>query len=328
VAVVHPSRENTRKDVIVIGLAGADPNDLDDLAIAFDGFSRRLHDSCSSIAGRVHENPWRGPRADLFRHEWDRQFWPTIHAIIAALENVQKVLRENANQQRQASGEAAKNYDHGNFFGNLFKEAEKKVDAARHDLHEIIASDEFTQALGLLQGVSTVAGVFAMVPGLEGLAVVSVAASTLVFAGHAAQMANSGKWNFGKLAEDGLGAGLGAVGGGAFGKVMKDAAELNLVKEGGRSFRTLSKAEQAFTVVRAVKVGIHDGNTTAHVVTDVAQGKYSQAAIDSMGYASGPLGLGDKDENLGGQIDALQTGLGAGSASPGGISAVLEELGQ
>jgi hypothetical protein len=106
----------------VTGLAGADPDDLDDLAIAFDGFARRLHDSCSSISGRVHENPWRGPRADLFRHEWDRQFWPTIHAIIGALDNVQKILHDNANQQRQASGEAAKNYDQGNFFAKLFKQ--------------------------------------------------------------------------------------------------------------------------------------------------------------------------------------------------------------
>jgi hypothetical protein len=310
------------------GLAGADPDDLDSLAIAFEGFSRRLHDSCSSISGSVHHNPWRGQRADHFRHEWDRHFWPMVNSIITALDDVTKLLHDNANQQRQASGEAVKDYSRGSFFGNLFKQAEKAIDEAGHAVREVVASKEFAQVLGGLQVVSTVTGMLSLIPGLQGLAVVSVAASAVVLLGHAAQMANSGDWNYAKLAEDGLAVGLGAASGGALGRTVEKAAELNLVRHGGEAFSSLTNAEKALTVVRAVHLGVHEGNTTYNVVTDVAHGEFGQAAVEAMGYAA-PLKLGRlDDQHLADGLEGLKTEVDAVNSAPAGAQAILEELGK
>jgi uncharacterized protein YukE len=335
---------------------GANPDQLDALAGAFNTAASRLADVRSTLTARVNNTTWRGDSADRFRYEWNGRYARQLEVVINCLLDARSVLTDNANQQRHASGEpvAAPVNPIVGFLAKAehavegaVREGEKDLGTLVHNVqtgvgevwsaevtgfHEVVSSPEFGEALGVLQTVSTVAGIVALIPipGVEEVAAaVAIGAGAAVLVGHAAQMANTGKWDFGKLAEDGLDVGLNVVGAGAAGKALEGASKLDLIANASKPFADLSGAEKAVTVVRAAQVGVDEGQTTKDVVTDVGKGDYGQAAVDSVGFVAAPLGLGgEAAEPIKQATHALQTVADAGYNAPKGPAAVLEELGK
>jgi len=51
-------------------MVGADPDELDRIAGQLAAEARRLENLCAQLGRQLHAAPWRGARADRFRHEW------------------------------------------------------------------------------------------------------------------------------------------------------------------------------------------------------------------------------------------------------------------
>lgn len=83
---------------------GADPEALDQLAAQIGIWAGALAQHRVNLGAHIYSAPWRGTEADSFRQEWNSRLSPALAAVSEALLRAQKILRHNAEQQRQASG--------------------------------------------------------------------------------------------------------------------------------------------------------------------------------------------------------------------------------
>lgn len=84
-------------------MVGADPDALDRLAADFDRSAGALESTAVRVRASVHANPWSGPKATRFRHDWDQRHGPLLKRTAVALRAAAKQLRLQAQEQRQAS---------------------------------------------------------------------------------------------------------------------------------------------------------------------------------------------------------------------------------
>ncbi len=83
---------------------GADPEALDQLAAQLGNWATSLAQQKALLEAHLHSAPWHGQDADEFRLAWHNRLSPTIAVAVGALHNAQTSLRQNAAQQREASG--------------------------------------------------------------------------------------------------------------------------------------------------------------------------------------------------------------------------------
>ncbi len=89
------------------GTWGADPEQLDRLAAHLGDCASVLAQHRLTLNAHLYSCPWHGHEADRFRQEWASRLAPALAAAVSALHNAQVILRQNADQQRQASGVAS-----------------------------------------------------------------------------------------------------------------------------------------------------------------------------------------------------------------------------
>lgn len=120
---------------------GANPDQLDSLADQFNSTAQRLEDIRANVTRRLGYSSWKGPAADRFRHQWTTSA-RSIDATASALRQAQKILHDNANQQRSASGEgtAASGGGLGGLFGQLLHDAENIVRAEVKAAHDVVSA--------------------------------------------------------------------------------------------------------------------------------------------------------------------------------------------
>ncbi|HAM45219.1 MAG TPA: hypothetical protein DCM67_09415 [Propionibacteriaceae bacterium] len=82
---------------------GANPSELRELATTFDAQSTDLLQWRAALGSRVKSGLWVGPRADAFNRDWDGKHDQLLRAASQFLVNAARSLRENADQQDQAS---------------------------------------------------------------------------------------------------------------------------------------------------------------------------------------------------------------------------------
>jgi hypothetical protein len=218
------------------------------------------------------------------------------------------------------------------------------IDAIGKDAREVIGSKEFAEALGVIQVVGTVA---AFLPFIPGASEVALAAGAIVMVGHLAQMANAGRFDAGELAEDAVG--LVGVGGAtkALGLLsdakglagVADAATnvniLRNVADAGAQAKLLTYAAggaktAVLVSVEGARVGeaVYNGaQTSIDVGRDIAQGDYSKAANDSLGYG---VAVGNLAGKHFGSVTALTTlDQDAGKlGESGSVSSTLVDIGE
>ena len=85
---------------------GADVQALTDLASSFDQAASQLSVTRQSIGSKVQQSAWVGPVADRFRSDWASGNNSRIASAAQLLTEAAKVLRQNADQQTQASAAA------------------------------------------------------------------------------------------------------------------------------------------------------------------------------------------------------------------------------
>jgi hypothetical protein len=82
---------------------GADPDALERLAAQIDTWANLLSQHRVTLNAHIHSAPWHGQEADRFRQTWNTRLSPSVAAAVSALGAAEVVLRQNADQQRQAS---------------------------------------------------------------------------------------------------------------------------------------------------------------------------------------------------------------------------------
>jgi len=82
---------------------GADPGAMDSTAAFVEQQAAILDNHRSALTARLHQTPWHGQSADNFRRDWDGGYARTLAAAADSLRMAARVLKENANQQREAS---------------------------------------------------------------------------------------------------------------------------------------------------------------------------------------------------------------------------------
>jgi uncharacterized protein YukE len=184
------------------------------------------------------------------------------------------------------------------FTGTVFHEArtlaERAVHADAQLARQIISSQEFKDVLEAAQVVSAVAPFVAVIfPPLAPVALtVAAVASVAVLAGDAMQMANTGKWDPYKLAQDGLTAGLSGVGAGAAlhlaAPVVSGAHDMNLLT---RATEDLRSGQRAVAAVRTVQSTLSVGHGAVTVTQDLHNHDYRQAGLDSVEMVAGVSGM-------------------------------------
>lgn len=86
------------------GLVGANPEQLDDLAVRMNSGADTLEGIRHTIRLSLGRTEWPGPDGDQFRHDWDHHHARVIATAVTALREAARVMRANADQQRAASG--------------------------------------------------------------------------------------------------------------------------------------------------------------------------------------------------------------------------------
>jgi hypothetical protein len=135
--------------------------------------------------------------------------------------------------------------------------------------HDMVSSPYFKDAVVGLQIISVVA------PFIPGGQVVAVAAAALIVTADVMKMANTGKWDAGKLAVDGLALAGGGVS--LAGKIPRIAAAVRFA--GMEGAEALPRAGAVLSASGSVVDGVLKGRD---LVTDLRAGHYSAAAIDSV----------------------------------------------
>lgn len=85
-------------------MSGSDANELDRLSHQISGVSKRLTSGQARLGSALHSSPWRGTNADRFRQQWDGEYRKSVIGAGQFLTEATNALRENARQQRDASG--------------------------------------------------------------------------------------------------------------------------------------------------------------------------------------------------------------------------------
>lgn len=89
------------------GFVGADIAQLEALAAEFGRRAEQLEQLTTTIHSRVYDTVgqhWSGNDADQFRNSWDGEYRKSLNLVIASLKQAQSAVRQNAAEQRQASG--------------------------------------------------------------------------------------------------------------------------------------------------------------------------------------------------------------------------------
>lgn len=85
-------------------LYGADVEQLIALAVELEKAEERLNSSRSNVQAKaLNNNQWLGPRAETFRSDWTGQHGPSMVRAAQQLRVVATILRNQAEEQRQAS---------------------------------------------------------------------------------------------------------------------------------------------------------------------------------------------------------------------------------
>lgn len=84
-------------------LVGADPDDLERVAVKMDAAASRLGAIRSTIGSSVKGSPWQGPVADRFRADWSGQHAVAMRSAVSFLDDAAGRLRLDAREQREAS---------------------------------------------------------------------------------------------------------------------------------------------------------------------------------------------------------------------------------
>ena len=84
---------------------GADVEEMDRLAKAFEQEAKAIQAAISKINGKVSGVWWKGRDADQFRSDWSGQFKPGLQKVVTALEQVSRQVKNEAQQQRITSGQ-------------------------------------------------------------------------------------------------------------------------------------------------------------------------------------------------------------------------------
>lgn len=84
---------------------GADADALDEVARDLERRAERVRTMRVRLARAIHASPWEGPSAHRFRQQWDGEHAPTLLAAAGFLDAAGDLLRQNAAQQRDASGD-------------------------------------------------------------------------------------------------------------------------------------------------------------------------------------------------------------------------------
>ncbi len=87
-------------------MVGADPDELDRIAGQLAAEARRLENLCAQLGRQLHAAPWRGARADRFRHEWTTLHTKRVSEAGGFLRAGGEALNRNAQEQRTASNAA------------------------------------------------------------------------------------------------------------------------------------------------------------------------------------------------------------------------------
>ena len=85
------------------GFVGADADALDNVSVSVDKVVRLLDGPIRRLNGSIHGSPWSGRNADLFRRRWDSEYRHSIRLAKEFLQEASLDLRNNAQQQRDAS---------------------------------------------------------------------------------------------------------------------------------------------------------------------------------------------------------------------------------
>lgn len=86
-------------------LVGADPDDLERLAVRMDAASSNVDRIRSAVDVSVRRAPWNGRVADRFKADWSSQHAAALRAAAEFLTGASNSLRRNAEEQRNASGD-------------------------------------------------------------------------------------------------------------------------------------------------------------------------------------------------------------------------------
>ena len=85
------------------GFLGADPDELESLALALQNAARLLDARRMMLNGALHSVVWHGERADEFRWNWDRTYVQILARASQGMADAAKVLRFEVTQQLDAS---------------------------------------------------------------------------------------------------------------------------------------------------------------------------------------------------------------------------------
>ncbi|KAA1374676.1 WXG100 family type VII secretion target [Aeromicrobium fastidiosum] len=85
-------------------MIGADVEALERLAGQFEQAASRLRHQAESVSSGVKLSAWVGPVAIRFRHDWDSTHSARLRQTAATLDDSARILRQNAAEQRRASG--------------------------------------------------------------------------------------------------------------------------------------------------------------------------------------------------------------------------------
>jgi WXG100 family type VII secretion target len=86
--------------------AGANPDELDQLAARFSTEAGTVGSIQRSLNGQIMAAPWQGGTADRFRQRWNGEHRRAMAEAISFLNSNADVLRRNAQEQRNASSAA------------------------------------------------------------------------------------------------------------------------------------------------------------------------------------------------------------------------------
>lgn len=89
------------------GFEGADVGELRSLASRFDRTAAQINALTSTVGTQIGTLGWIGPDADRFRMQWSGQLRSKLKSVAAALEEIGRIARTNANQQAAASEDNA-----------------------------------------------------------------------------------------------------------------------------------------------------------------------------------------------------------------------------
>lgn len=146
---------------------GADPDQLDALAGAFEQLAASLEYRRTTLTWWLDgDRFWRGQRADEFRGQWSSTYSPQIGYAAEFLQSQARLLRDNANQQRVASGENPENagssfldklFGVGKGVDNLTHKAAGGIDGVFHHLEHGVETLAKYEARGIELEASMVA---------------------------------------------------------------------------------------------------------------------------------------------------------------------------